>query len=1201
MNVFRKLRSLMVVALCGIVCVWTCEAPRQSIAANRADAVSPDGPASRAALLRSLPLVFEPNVGQTAPGVEFIGRGANFTVFVEHSRLSIAVGGETVTMSFGAPNAVSSPVGETELSTRTNYLVGNDPSKWRRNVPTFGSVVYEDAAPGIAAVVYGTNQQLEYDMRIARGADPRALAVRFEGQRGLTVRDDGAIEIELARCRMIQRPAVAYQDLGAVRRQVAAQYVARADGSIGIELGDYDSSAPLVIDPVLDFEVFLGGSGSYDYVSGIAVGSDGTSYVAGYTLAPDFPVTAGAYDTSYNSIPSRDDFGANQDAFVSHVSADGSTLLYSTYLGGVDQETTAGICVDASGNVYVAGWTKSRDFPTTPGAFDRTLSDGAPNGGQADCFVTKLSADGHTLDYSTLVGGQGGDYANGLALSSDGSAVVVGTTYSTDYPTTPGALDQTLADFPDGFVTKLNPDGSALAFSTFLGGARSDECRKVALDSTGGVYVAGETVSEDFPVTPGAYDSVIANSYTSDVFVARISADGAALVWASYLGGAENDLAGGIAVRPSGGVVVSGFTASSDFPVTEGAYYTAGLNGGGFVTQFTAGGDALIYSSAFGEGSWFGQLTLGPSGEAIVTGHTDSTDFPTTDGVFDRSNDGYGGDAVIFELSADGSTLDMATLLGGHGAEDGLGIARAPDGTIAVCGTTSSVDFPTTSGAAIAAYRGGDVFVSRLSQDGVSLLGSTYLSGKSAAIQGLSDDATDVAVDHEGGIYVVGATNAPTFPTTPGTVDPMPATGDFGYEAFVSKLNPQGTALEYSTFLGGTGYDAVSALAIGTFGEVYLAGQTTSPDFPTTPNVFDTQLNPSSQYSNPTDSFIAKLSPDGTSLVFSTFLGGTGDDVVRDIAVRGDGAVCVAGWTTSADLPTTGTSYDTSFGGDRDGFVTLLNRSGRKLLFSTYLGGSGYDEINGLALNSKGAVFVAGATRSATFPVTPEAFDTTFDPAPDNSSDGFVCKFSPNGSSLRFSTLLGGASADQLYDVVLDPNGRPCVVGMTSSADYPITPGAFDVVYNVDGVGGYNADTVVTRLSANGRSLVASTFLGGSFAEGGEAIAVDHDGRLYVTGWVSSDDFPTTPDAISTTINDASFYAGDAYLTVLAADASSLVYSTYLGGDDSDIGWAIAVDTTGAAVVAGSTWSRDFAAEGFGVRDRFNAFVLKIRLSASAR
>ncbi len=599
-----------------------------------------------------------------------------------------------------------------ELPGKSNYFVGNDPKKWRTNVPNYAKVKYEGVYPGVDLVYYGNQGQLEYDFVVQPGADPRQIALdvgaglalpkrapqaaslHVDGNGDLVVATEGG-EVTF------HKPVVYQQNDDGNRHRIDGRYVLSTPQSaidnrqstISFELAAYDHTRPLVIDPVLVYSTYLGGSG-YDAGNGIAVDASGNAYVTGTTYSSDFPTTPGAFQTTH---------GYYDDVFVSKLNPAGSTLIYSTYLGGSHMEGGAGIAVDASGNAYITGDTNSSNFPTTPGAFQ------APGGGG---FVTKLNATGSALVYSTSsIGG------SAIALDAAGNTYVTGGTASSNFPTTPGAFQTTFAAGynTNGFVSKLNPAGSALVYSTYLGGG-FDYGSAIAVDALGNAYVMGETASPDFPTTPGAFQTTLAGYY-DDVFVSKLNPAGSTLIYSTYLGGSSYEDGGGIAVDASSNAYVTGSTNSHDFPTTPGAFQTIFWDmSTAFVSKLNATGSALIYSTYLGgsdqDEAW--GIAVDSSGNAYVTGATGSSDFPTTPGAF-QTTPGGREDAFVSKLNANGSSLLYSTYLGGSDYDAGRGIAVDASGNAYVTGSTWSDSFPTTPGAFQATYGGNmDVFVAKI-------------------------------------------------------------------------------------------------------------------------------------------------------------------------------------------------------------------------------------------------------------------------------------------------------------------------------------------------------------------------------------------------------------------------------------------------------------------------------------------------------
>jgi hypothetical protein len=462
-------------------------------------------------------------------------------------------------------------------------------------------------------------------------------------------------------------------------------------------------------------------------------------------------------------------------------------LAYSTYLGGSGSDVVDGIAVDASGNVYVTGFAGSTDFPTIVGAFQTTFG-----GGVADVFISKLNSAGSALVYSTFVGGSAFDQGTGIVIDASGNAYVVGGTFSNDFPTTPGAFQTTSRGGDKAFVSKLNRSGSALSYSTYLGGSTSDAGFGIALDASGNAYVTGFTFSNDFPTTPGAFQTTLRG--IANVFVSKLNPTGSALSYSTYLGGTGKEEAYDIALDASGNAYVVGDTFSNDFPTTPGAFQTTyGGNQDAFVSKLNPTGSALSYSTYLG-GSGFDLgvgIALDASGNAYLTGITGSSDFPTTSGAF-QTTYGGGTDAFVSKLNSTGSSLRYSTYLGGSDYDTGRGIALDASGNAYVTGDTSSNGFPTTPGAFQTTYAGnGDAFVSKLNSSGSALVYSTYLGGSNG------DEGFGIALDSSGNAYVTGDTYSSEFPITRGAV--QTTLGGFS-DAFVSKFSFAG--IPFSRFGG---------------------------------------------------------------------------------------------------------------------------------------------------------------------------------------------------------------------------------------------------------------------------------------------------------------------------------------------------------------------------------------------------------------
>ncbi len=591
------------------------------------------------------------------------------------------------------------------LETKVNYFLGNDPNQWHTNVPTFAKAQYDDVYPGIDLVYYGNGGQLEYDFVVSPHADPNQIQLTFTGAASVEIDTNGDLVLSDAtdngsaiggttdNFELRQQKPYIYQEVNGTRQQVAGSF--RLSSSpltpgpsplVSFDVGAYDPSRPLVIDPlVLGYSTYLGAGGAHDFVYEVAVDDEGYAYVTGETPSAKFPTTAAAFDESFN--------GGSDDAFVAKLNEDGSALIYAKYIGGADGDRAGAIALDAGGNVYVSGSTRSRNFPTTPGALDTSYNR------TGDVFVTKLNADGSALAYSTYLGGAGSDGANDIAVDPSGAAYLIGGTSSMNFPVTAGAFDVSFGGSPgDAFAAKLSSDGSALIYGSYLGGSENEDGMGIAIDGDGNAYLTGDTQSADFP-TENAFDPTYHGD--TDAFVAKLNADASELLYSTYLGGEKSDGGNGIAVDDTGNAFVAGTTLSVDFPVTPGAFDTTHLPSDvsdGFVTRLAMDGGTLQYSTYLSGGSNSAHaIELDISGNAYVTGSA-SFDFATTPDAFDQTYNG-GEDAYLLVLNAPGSGLVYSSYLGGFNTDRGWAIAVETPGSVYIAGETRSSNFPTTPNA----------------------------------------------------------------------------------------------------------------------------------------------------------------------------------------------------------------------------------------------------------------------------------------------------------------------------------------------------------------------------------------------------------------------------------------------------------------------------------------------------------------------
>jgi hypothetical protein len=675
-----------------------------------------------------LPLSFEANYGQTDGRVKFLSRTNGYSLFLTADEAVLALNGQkastntnkengnkgkianapsplrsgtAVTKSGGVlrmklrnANAAAKVTGEDELAGTSNYFIGNDPAKWRTSAPTFAKVKYEGIYSGIDLVYYGNQRQLEYDFIVAPGADLRRIAFDVSGAKRIRQDAQGELVFKVGEDEIRWHKPVVYQEKDGTRREIAARYAITDANRVGFELAKYDVSRPLYIDPLI-YSTYLGGSGDENFNRGgdIAVDGVGNAYVTGVTYSANFPTTPGAFQEVCNGGSGCGTYG---DAFVAKINPSGSALVYSTFLGGSDEDYGLGVTVDSDGNAYITGGTRSTDFPVTPGAFETTFNNGNDCAYCSNGFVTKLNPTGSALVFSTFLGGSGGEEGRGVVVGSSGVVYVAGRYAGTGFPVTPGAFQTACNGDSCGFVTKFNPRGSALVYSTLLGGTYLNWLLGLAVDNSGDAYVAGYTSSPDFPVTPGAFQTTCDGGQNCRnygvAFITEINRSGSGLVYSTFLGGSAGDSAIAIALDSAGNAYVTGATQSTDFPVTPGAFQTVCkvsgsvcAGGTAFVTKLNATGSALVYSTYLGGnyGSAGNGIAVDSGGNAYVTGQTVATNFPTL-----NSLQKYAGnqDAFVTEFGATGSALVFSTYLGGQRYDGGQGIALDSTGNVYVTG-----------------------------------------------------------------------------------------------------------------------------------------------------------------------------------------------------------------------------------------------------------------------------------------------------------------------------------------------------------------------------------------------------------------------------------------------------------------------------------------------------------------------------------
>ncbi|HKN60766.1 MAG TPA: choice-of-anchor D domain-containing protein, partial [Candidatus Acidoferrales bacterium] len=690
----------------------------------------PTTPLAKANVLAAygkLPVSFEKNQGQTDPNVKFLARGNGFTLFLTDGEAVLRLRApkskteaeSVVRIGFAGSNAAPKVEGLEIQPGRSNYLIGNNPARWQRNVPLYGRVKYRGAYPGIDAVYYGNQSQLETDYIVAPGSDPKQITLQVSGGEDPKLNAQGDLVVGSAAGDLILRRPNVYQEIDGSRREIAANYVQQNPGSVGIHVASYDSTKPLVVDPVVVYSTYLGGStGTAGGAAGnsakaVAVDSNGNAYVTGSTSASNFPVTAGAYQ---NTNESSGFLKAN--AFITKLNSTGTALVYSTYLGGSVSDGADGIGVDSNGNVYVTGSTSSLDFPVTAGSAIESQPPQKNNFGASNVFFSELDPNGANLLYSTYLGGNGADSPGGLALDANANAYITGSTTSTNFPISPNALQNVNnAAGPVGtgsnvFVSRIDSTKTGLVglvYSTYLGGSENDSGSAIAVDANADAYIVGTATSSNFP-TVNAFQSNLDG--TQDAFIARVDTVNSVLVYSTYLGeGADDgDTGNCIAVDANFNVYVGGHTYDQFFPVTAGAFETtfpaAANDYTGFVARFDtskSGASSLIYATFLGgniSGDQPHAIAIDSLGNAYLTGETWSGNFPVTLGA--PYNTGIAGlqNGFVSVLSASGSQMLFSTYYGSDTAVGyGLALDTAASPDVFIVGSTNSTKFPTTAGA----------------------------------------------------------------------------------------------------------------------------------------------------------------------------------------------------------------------------------------------------------------------------------------------------------------------------------------------------------------------------------------------------------------------------------------------------------------------------------------------------------------------
>lgn len=698
----------------------------------------------------AMPLFFEAGDGRGGSGVKFFSRGERYSVFLtskamvlslhspvaadaqgksspllgesgsSHSRVREMVGAAranrtaaTISIELIGCSEHSEVGGEDLLPTKVNYFIGRDPKRWRTNLSAFSKVRYKNIYPGIDLVFYGNNHQLEYDFEIGANADPSRIQFLIKGSEETHIDTEGNLVVVKGSENMILRTPNVYQLKNGVRARVQGSYSLR-DSHVSFALGAHDSSVPLVIDPVLLYSTLLGGTAD-DFSSGIGVDSAGNTFVSGITNSADFPLAnIGTYDPSQFRM------------YLVKMDPTGTNVLFADYFGstaGLDDAYAIGL--DSLGNPYVTGETMAADFPVV-NAYQSTLS------GTEDAFLVKFSSDGSSIVYSTYLGGSARQFANSVSVDPSGQAVIAGVTQSFDFPAFNAFQASVSADqFGNtgqyGFITKFSPLGTSLVFSSYLSGSilntsscngcfPDSEITGVTTDLSGNAYVTGFTNTTDFPVSAGAFEtSSTAPPLMQTGFISKFASSGA-LAYSTYINGLFVGILRAIDVDSSGSAYATGgVVLANSFPVTNTSICDPATSSciGAIILKLDPAGSQLVYSTYLGTSNWMeaAAIKVNASGTAFIVGS--DVQFDLVDPLEQYA--GGEGDTVLAEIDSAGTAIISATFLGGSGLEAVSGLALGGDGSVYVSGITQSADFPVTQGAFQGVLAGQtDTFVAKI-------------------------------------------------------------------------------------------------------------------------------------------------------------------------------------------------------------------------------------------------------------------------------------------------------------------------------------------------------------------------------------------------------------------------------------------------------------------------------------------------------
>ena len=682
----------------------------------------------------AIPLTFEPNYGQADPSVRFLARGNGYGLFFTDTEAIV---------SFARPDPVAvrmKLVGQNEHATiealetqagASHYFLGSNSGDWQGSVPHFGRILYRSVYPGIDLVYYGNQRQLEYDFTIAPGANARSIQIDFTGAEKVSLNEQGDLVLQTSAGNIRHQRPIAYQEKNGSVKSVPVEFALLAEGRVGFDVGNYDRDLPLVIDPTVLYSSYFGGSAvgsAGDQGNAIVLDSVGNAYITGFTTSTDFV-----------SGLANGPRGGGLDAFIMRLSSDGTTLLSASYLGGAAADEGHDIALDAAGNIYITGYTSSTNFPIV-GGLQTAI------GGLQDAFVVKFNNAASTILYSTYLGGALDDRGTGIVVDQTGNVFVTGPAGSRNFPTRNPFQGLMGGGLADAFITKFSPTG-ALIYSTYIGGVGHDQAYDIAVDDEGNAHIVGFTTSINFPTAKALVDQFSGGA--DDAFVAKLNPAGNALVFSTYMGGTGSDNGVRVILDPERNIYFTGYTTSTDFPITANAYqpFPAG-EFDAFLAKFSSDGQEVPFSTYIGaDGSESGVgLALDPAGNIYLAGFTSSFQFYTVNPVQRLLNNGAAvltRDAYVMKFTPDLATILYSTYLGGAENDGAVGLAVDAGGNAYLVGYSLSDNFPVANAFQPQRNGGQDGFIAKINADDIKTSSPFSISTQGGAVFMTDSGTTD--------------------------------------------------------------------------------------------------------------------------------------------------------------------------------------------------------------------------------------------------------------------------------------------------------------------------------------------------------------------------------------------------------------------------------------------------------------------------